>query len=177
MSEYEASLAAAAAAWPSFTMAAAAPRSSRPAPAIEQGQHNTAPATAGQLGQLNPDKATQKYLAAHRMGPKHQPRHFRCSFHNFTLTSRSAPASFSNRPYTGQNISNDSHTKEDGFDDETLPPCLERLSKFLHINKLTESLLIFAPGRVVKILPRLIKYLALVHRARSLDPGRGEEGG
>ena len=37
---------------------------------------------------------------------------------------------------------------------------LERLSKFLHINKLTESLLIFAPGRVVKILARLIKYLA-----------------
>ena len=179
MSEYGASLAAAAAAWPSFTMAAAAPRSSRPAPPRPLSRDNTIQLQLqpGQLGQLNPDKATQKYLAAHRMGPKHQPRHFRCSFHNFTLTSRSAPASFSNRPYTGQNISNDSHTKEDGFDDETLPPCLERLSKFLHINKLTESLLIFAPGRVVKILPRLIKYLALVHRALSLDPGRGEEGG
>ena len=37
---------------------------------------------------------------------------------------------------------------------------MERLSKFLHINKLTESLLIFAAGRVVKILARLIKYLA-----------------
>ena len=43
--EYGASLAAAAAAWPSFTMAAAAPQlPARPAPAIEQGQHNTAPA-------------------------------------------------------------------------------------------------------------------------------------
>ena len=52
---------------------------------------------------------------------------------------------------------------------------LERLSKFLHINKLTESLLIFAPGRVVKILARLIKYLALVHRARTRGGGRRED--
>ena len=109
VSEYGASLAAAAAAWPSFTMAAAAPKlPPRPAPPRPLSRDNTiqlqhSSAThRGQLGQLNPDKAAQKYLAAHRMGPKHQPRHFRCSFHNFTLTSRLTPASFSNRPYTGQ---------------------------------------------------------------------------